>query len=152
MSPEQERRPDETGTLPGPDHAVRVRIRDAMDRLLASAPLHSDGKLTIKSLAEEAQVKRWLLTHKNTDLQDEFRTKVAQQGRTLHAVQVVIDANTELQARVTKMSAELATERETVKRLERVVHVLTLELESMRTTPAAGTNVRTIRDGSRPER
>lgn len=32
-----------------------------MDRLLGGRPLHSDGKLTIKSLAAEAQLKRWTL-------------------------------------------------------------------------------------------
>jgi hypothetical protein len=40
------------------------------------AAVHSDGKLTIKSLAEEAQVKRWVLTHRHTDLQAEFRARI----------------------------------------------------------------------------
>ncbi|MFH9002062.1 hypothetical protein ACH4E5_02245 [Streptomyces afghaniensis] len=39
-------------------------MRAAADRLLAGTPLHSSGKLTILDLAEEAQVKRWPLTHK----------------------------------------------------------------------------------------
>ena len=34
-----------------------------MDRLLAGTPLHSDGKLTIVSLAAEADVRRHVLTH-----------------------------------------------------------------------------------------
>ena len=55
------------------DEQVRRVIRDAMERLIAGKPLHSDGKLTVKSLAEEARVKRWVLTHRHTDLQDEFR-------------------------------------------------------------------------------
>ena len=59
------------------DDDVRRAIRDAMDRLIAGEPLHSDGKLTIKSLAEEAQTKRWLLTHRHTDLQAEFRARIA---------------------------------------------------------------------------
>lgn len=41
------------------DEHVRRVIRDAMDRLIAGKPLHSDGKLTVKSLAAE-RVKRWL--------------------------------------------------------------------------------------------
>lgn len=65
----------------------RQAIRDAMDRLLNGSPLHSAGKLTVKSLAEEAQVKRWLLTHRHTDLQDEFRAKVARRGYVTQAVQ-----------------------------------------------------------------
>ena len=49
------------------EHERQV-IRDAMDRLLAGTPIRSDGKLTVKSLATEADVKRWILTHKHTDL------------------------------------------------------------------------------------
>ena len=48
------------------DRRQRQQIRDAMDRLIAGTALHSDGKLTVKSLAEEAQVKRWVLTHRHT--------------------------------------------------------------------------------------
>jgi ribonuclease BN (tRNA processing enzyme) len=36
----------------------------AADRLLAGTPLHCSGKRTILDLAEEAQIKRWLLTHR----------------------------------------------------------------------------------------
>lgn len=109
-----------------PDDADRVRIRDAMDRLLAGAPLNSDGKLTIKSLAAEAGVKRWLLTHKHTDLQDEFRAKAANQDDTPLAVRAAHADMQALQTRIAELSAALAIERETVKRLERVVNVLTL--------------------------
>lgn len=34
----------------------------------------------MKSLAEEAGVKRWLLTHRHTDLQDEFRARIEAAG------------------------------------------------------------------------
>ncbi|MGV1005142.1 MAG: hypothetical protein ACOYEV_10365 [Candidatus Nanopelagicales bacterium] len=110
----------------GPGDADRVRIRDAMDRILAGAPLNSDGKFTIKSLAAEAGVKRWLLTHKHTDLQDEFRAKAANQDDTPLAVQAAHADIQALQARIAQLSAALAIERETVKRLERVVNVLAL--------------------------
>ena len=39
------------------DERVRRAIRDAMSRLIDGKALHSDGKLTVKSLAEEARVK-----------------------------------------------------------------------------------------------
>ena len=58
----------------------RQAIRDAMARLLDGQPIRSDGKLTIKSLADEAGLKRWLLTHRHQDLQDEFRARVTRQG------------------------------------------------------------------------
>lgn len=59
------------------DEHVRRAIRDAMDRLIDGKALHSDGKLTIKALAEAARVKRWLLTHRHTDLQHKFRARIA---------------------------------------------------------------------------
>lgn len=43
-----------------------------MVRLLIGAPLHSDGKLTIVSLAAEAGLRRNKLTHKHTGLKDPF--------------------------------------------------------------------------------
>lgn len=126
------------------DADERRRIRDAMDRLLAGSPLHSDGKLTVKSLAVEASVKRWLLTHKHIDLQDEFRARVAKQGQVPDAVQAVLVENVGLQQRVAELSAALAVERETVKRLERVVQVLTLENESFKRSEG-GSNVRSLK-------
>lgn len=62
------------------DETQRQAIRDAMTRLVEGKPLRSDGKLTIKSLANEAGVKRWLLTHKFTDLQDEFKVRMELTG------------------------------------------------------------------------
>lgn len=56
------------------DEALCLTIRDARTRLTVGQPLYSDGKLTIKSFVDEAGVKRWVLTRKFTDLQNEFRT------------------------------------------------------------------------------
>lgn len=122
-------------------------IRDAMNRLLDGSPLYSTGKLTVKSLAEEAQVKRWLLTHRHTDLQDEFRAKVAQHGRVPQAVQALRAVNGDLEERAAKLARELRTERETVKRLERVVNALTLQLEQARQAGTPGAQVRPLRRG-----
>ncbi|MBZ3908531.1 hypothetical protein [Streptomyces griseiscabiei] len=53
--------------------AAEVRaIADAMVRLLIGTPLHSDGKLTVVSLAAEAGLRRNKLTHKHTGLKDLF--------------------------------------------------------------------------------
>ncbi|WBM80177.1 hypothetical protein KIV56_00890 [Cryobacterium breve] len=59
----------------------RQLIRAAMERLLAGDPIRSDGALTIVSLAEEAGLKRHYLTHKHTDLRDEFYARVRAQGK-----------------------------------------------------------------------
>jgi hypothetical protein len=58
----------------------RGQISAAMDRLLAGTPLRSDGALTVVSLAVEADVKRHVLTHRHTDLKDEFYARVRAQG------------------------------------------------------------------------
>jgi ribosomal protein RSM22 (predicted rRNA methylase) len=123
----------------------RQTIRNAMERLLADAPLHSDGKLTVKSLAEEAQVKRWLLTHRHTDLQDEFRRRVADRDRVPNAAEALRQENAALNDRIAELAGELKQERETVKRLERVVHVLGLQLDQERRTNSTGSNVHPLR-------
>ena len=97
------------------ENLERQMIRDAMDRLLDGSPLYSTGKLTVKSLAEEAQVKRWLLTHRHTDLQDEFRAKIAQRGHVPEAVQALRSVNSDLEQRIVKLTNELSQEGETVK-------------------------------------
>ncbi|BCK56205.1 hypothetical protein [Nocardia wallacei] len=51
----------------------RAAIRAAMERLLTGTAYRSTGALSIMQLAAEAGVKRWLLTHKHTDLAQEFR-------------------------------------------------------------------------------
>ena len=67
---------------PNIEEPERRLIRDAMTRLLDGDPIRSDGKLTVKSLASEAGLKRWYLTHKHTDLRDEFYDRVRVQGTT----------------------------------------------------------------------
>jgi hypothetical protein len=58
----------------------RSQIHAAMDRLLAGTPLRSDGALTVVPLAVEADVKRHVLTHRHTDLKEEFYARVKAQG------------------------------------------------------------------------
>ncbi|MFF9627276.1 hypothetical protein [Streptomyces griseosporeus] len=52
--------------------AERHAIQAAADRLLGGNPIRSTGALTVLQLAAEAGVKRWVLTHKHTDLKDDF--------------------------------------------------------------------------------
>lgn len=53
----------------------RDAIRAAADRLLDGTPLRSTGELTVVQLAAEADVKRWLLTHKHRDLAEHFQAR-----------------------------------------------------------------------------
>jgi hypothetical protein len=60
-----------------------------------------------------------------------------------YALQAALNVAALLRARIQKLSAELAVERETVKRLERMIRVLTLEREQLRQSSGSA-NVRPI--------
>ena len=129
------------------DDAERRAIRDAMDRLFASKALYSDGKLTVKSLAVEARVKRWVLTHKYTDLKDEFYARIAAQGSMPDAIRVLHEQISELKEDRKQDRADLREAVATTKHFARVVQVLTLENaqleallngEALRVTPMRG--------------
>lgn len=62
------------------EHPERAAIQAAADRLLAGTPLRSTGKLTVVQLAAEANVKRWLLTHKHRDLAEQFQARARAAG------------------------------------------------------------------------
>lgn len=114
------------------DDKERRQIRDAMDRLLAGDPIRSDGKLTVKSLAVEADLKRWYLTHRHTDLQDEFRDRVRAQNATPAAMAALHEEIAELKAAQKRDRAAL---RDAVARAEmhaRETQVLALENEKLR--------------------
>lgn len=114
------------------DTAEILAITDAMVRLLIGVPLRSDGQLTIKSLAEEAGLKRNKLTHKHTGLKDLFYALVrAQHGRpqnldALHA------KHEELKAKTQALREERDRLALQVQQFARVVQVLELENEQLR--------------------
>ena len=58
------------------DERDRQEILAAKRRLFAGEQQRSTGSLFVTTLAAEAGVKRWLLTHKHTDLRDEFVREV----------------------------------------------------------------------------
>ncbi|CAL9653565.1 hypothetical protein SUDANB176_06706 [Streptomyces sp. enrichment culture] len=110
----------------------RKNIRAAMNRLLAGTPLRSDGALTILALAAEADVKRHVLTHRHTDLKDEFYARVRAQGQ-------IPDSERKLRAELKKTKERLAELIEENKRQQaeietfaRVVNVLTVENHQLR--------------------
>ena len=92
---------------PNTDESERRLICDAMARLLGGDPIRSDGKLTVKSLAAEAGVKRWYLTHKHTDLRDEFYDKVRILGTTPAAMTALYEQIAELKETRKKDRADL---------------------------------------------
>ena len=114
------------------DDKERRQIRDAMDRLFEGDPIRSDGKLTVKSLAAEAGLKRWYLTHKHTDLRHEFGDRVRVQGATPAAMAALHAQIAELKEAHKRDRAAL---RDAVARAEihaRETQVLALENDRLR--------------------
>lgn len=135
-------------TTPTTDEDVRRAIRDAMDRLTTGEPLYSDGKLTIKSLAEEAQIKRWLLTHRHTDLQTEFRARIANTDGP-PALVALRDERDGARRRVDELTAQITSLRETIHQLERIINVLALDNHQLRSVREQAGKVRPLRSGNR---
>jgi hypothetical protein len=95
-------------------NAERAAITAAMQRLLEGTPKRSTGALSIVQLAAEADVKRWVLTHKRADLADEFRSRVAASGPIPAAysnleqrAREAQNANQELRAQNTQLRAQI---------------------------------------------
>ncbi|MFJ6709109.1 MULTISPECIES: hypothetical protein [unclassified Streptomyces] len=120
-------------TAHSPADAGEVRcITDAMTRLLLGVPLRSDGKLTVKALAEEAGLKRNKLTHKHTNLKDLFYALIRMQDHqphALHALQKQRDVLRNQAAKVRRERDSLITQ---VQQLVRITQVLELENEQLR--------------------
>ncbi|MFB7054822.1 hypothetical protein ACFCXT_17100 [Streptomyces vinaceus] len=136
---------DATSPKTAADAAEIRAITDAMVRLLVGAPLRSDGQLTIKSLAEEAGLRRNKLTHKHTGLKDLFYALVkAQQG----PPKAFTDKERELSEQQKKDLARVRAERDSLRsktqQLARIVHVLEVENHQLRASAGADGVVRVM--------
>jgi hypothetical protein len=78
------------------DADVVEAIIAAMIRLLSGLPLRSDGKLTVKSLAAEAGLRRNKLTHKHMVLKDLFYALVRAENERPRIADDLQTANAEL--------------------------------------------------------
>lgn len=125
--------------------ALEVKaITDAMVRLLAGAPLRSDGQLTVKSLAEESGLKRNKLTHKHTGLKDLFYALVKAQDSRPAITEKVQRENDELRAQVRALQEERRKLRSAAQQFARVVHVLEVENQQLRERSKPGDTVRPL--------
>jgi hypothetical protein len=84
----------------------RAEIQAAMGRLLDGTPLRPDGKLTIVSLAAEAGVKRYVLTHKHTDLKDLFYARIKAQQSVPASEIALREQNDQLRRKLDDVRAE----------------------------------------------
>lgn len=102
-------------------------IRAAMDRLLNGEPIRSDGRLTAVALAAESGVPRSKLYGEYRYLLDEFRARAALQDNTPRALRDLQEKHAKLKKQHIGTRNKLAQSVADVKRLGRVVNVLSLE-------------------------
>ncbi|MFE7352476.1 hypothetical protein ACFU8Q_04570 [Streptomyces sp. NPDC057543] len=110
----------------------RENIRAAMDRLLAGTPLRSDGALTVLALAVEADVKRHVLTHRHTDLKDEFYARVRAQGQVPDSERKLREELRKTKERLAEVIKENKRQQAEIEMFARVVNVLTVENDQLR--------------------
>ncbi|MFE0055386.1 hypothetical protein [Streptomyces sp. NPDC059003] len=108
-----------------PPQELCLKLRAAADRLLAGTPLHSSGKLTILDLAEEAQIKRWLLTHKYPT------TLLAQYQAEFKAARHKSQPVQQAEATIAKLRDELAAVRKEKRTLTELVRTYAVMIEQL---------------------
>lgn len=127
-------------------------ITQAMIRLLIGVPLRSDGKLTIKTLAQEAGLRRNKLTHKHTGLKDLFKALVKTHDSKPAVTVDLHNDNANLRNTISELRQANSELSDKVKQFARIVHVLEVENQQLReqlTRPDAHDNVRLLRQTSR---
>ncbi len=133
-----------TGTSRTEDTAEVRAITEAMARLLAGVPLHSDGQLTIKSLAEEAGLRRNKLTHKHTGLKDLFYALVRSQDYRPKIADGLQADNDQLRQNLADLRAAHTQLQQQAARFVRVIHVLEVENAQLREQSQPGNVVRPL--------
>ena len=132
------------GTSQTEDRAEVRAITEAMVRLLAGVPLRSDGMLTIKSLAEEAGLRRNKLTHKHTGLKDLFYALVRSQDHRPKIADGLQAGNDRLRQKLAGLRAEHTRLKNQVVIFARVIHVLEVENAQLRAQRQADDVVRPL--------
>ncbi|OEV10566.1 hypothetical protein AN218_16955 [Streptomyces nanshensis] len=102
---------------------------------MIGAPLHSDGKLTIVSLAAEAGLRRNKLTHKHTGLKDLFYALVKARDSVPDAMPETARARAvKHQQDLARVCAERDDLRTQTQLLTRIVQVLEIENHRLKKT------------------
>jgi 7-keto-8-aminopelargonate synthetase-like enzyme len=119
------------------DTDERVAIRAAMERLLSGEPTNSTGALTVLQLAAEAGVKRWVLTHKHTDLREEFHARRIQANGVPAAYQHLHARLIDLTGRNEQLRADKAELEQQVAVYAQLIHELATANARLRTVVPA---------------
>lgn len=116
----------------------RDLIRAAMTRLLTGKPIRSDGALNVVSLAKEANVKRHYLTHKHTDLRDDFYASIRAQGSVPESEKRLRGDLETTQERLRNAKEEIVELKAQVRTLLRMTNVLSVENAALRRSVEGG--------------
>ena len=133
-----------TGTTRTGDRAEIQAITEAMVRLLAGVPLRSDGMLTVKSLAEEAGLRRNKLTHKHTGLKDLFYALVRSQDHRPKIADGLQADNDRLRQKLAGLHTEHTRLKDRAATFARVIHVLEVENAQLRAQSQADDVIRPL--------
>ncbi|WP_280446591.1 hypothetical protein [Nocardia brasiliensis] len=123
------------------DSDERAAIRAAMERLLSGEPTNSTGALTVLQLAAEAGVKRWVLTHKHTDLREEFQARRIQANGVPAAYQHLQARVVDLTARNEQLRADKAALEQQVDLYAQLIHEIATENTRLRAADPANVKI-----------
>jgi len=98
----------------------RLRIREAMDRLLAGQATASNGSLTVVALATEAGVHRMAIMRRHADLKNEFYERVRTETHQ------VPEPERRLRETVANLKKTLANKEAELEELRQLISTLTL--------------------------
>jgi hypothetical protein len=102
-------------------------ITAAMARLFAGTPTRSSGNLDIRTLAQEAGLKRNKLTHRHTDLKDQFYAEKATRAGVSQREIKLQDQISDLETRNATLRKERHDYRAISEAFARALHVVTVE-------------------------
>ena len=113
----------------------RYAIEAAITRLLDGTPQRSTGALSIVQLAVEADVKRWVLTHKHTDLAEQFARRARTQEKMPSAFQSLDRRAKAAEAANDRLRQENIQLRKQLNLYAQVIHELATERNRTRQQP-----------------
>jgi chromosome segregation ATPase len=124
--------------------AERQAINDAIERMITGTPVRSTGALTVLQLANEAGVKRWVLTHKHPDLKEEFEQRRAAANGIPAAFQSVHARSVDLETANRQLRETNAALNERVEVYAQVITELSTRVERLQLELTRPDNVRRL--------
>ena len=88
-------------------------------------------------------------THRHTDLQDEFRSRIAKASSQPPVLLELQEAKAEAQQKTRQLTADVTALTATIRQLERIIHVLALENDELRLNRTQSDKIVPLRPGER---